>query len=234
MRQRDDERRGNTDLSRSIRTRQMADERDARRCENTESRRSARVRQMTADRDAGAEVILSQGGLLELDRQLMRGTPGAARILSRRSARVRQMTADRDARRRGDTESRRPARAEQNADEREARRCRDAERRAATRDEASRPDRAHLRVHARPSHRTICLGAAHFCSHCRGRLLCGETESLCCGNGRITTTPLPTLPEGREEMFRTPAFRKHSRPGVSWHAESPTNTEAELPVFGDA
>ncbi len=42
-------------------------------------------------------------------------------------------------------------------------------------------------------------------------LLCGETESLCCGNGRITTTPLPTLPKAWEEMFRTPAFRKHSR-----------------------
>ncbi len=73
------------------------------------------------------------------------------------------------------------------------------------------PDWAHLRVHSHPSPRAIHLGAAHLCSHCGAPLLGGETESLCCGNGRITTTPLPTLREGWEEMFRTPAFRTHSR-----------------------
>ncbi len=45
----------------------------------------------------------------------------------------------------------------------------------------------------------------------RAQLQCGETESQCCRDGRVTTTLLPTLPEGWEEMFRTPAFRKHSR-----------------------
>ncbi len=34
--------------------------------------------------------------------------------------------------------------------------------------------------------------------------------SLCCRNERVTTTPLPTLPEGWEEMFRTPDFRNDS------------------------
>ncbi len=99
-------------------------------------------------------------------------------------------------------------------DERDARRQENAERMKTARrrrQDASRPEWDHLRVHARPSPRAIRLRATHLCSHCGARLLCGETESLCCANGRITTTPLHTLREGWEEMFRTPAFRTHSR-----------------------
>ncbi len=103
----------------------------------------------------------------------------------------------------------RSVRARQTPDERDARHQENAERMRTAlrgRQDASRPDWVHLGVHAHPSPRAIRLGAGHLCSHCGARLLCGETELLCCGNG-ITTTPLPTLPEGCEEMFRTPAFR---------------------------
>ncbi len=130
-------------------------------------------------------VILILGGLLEL----AHGQENAQRM---RSAQVRGTPDERDARR------------QENAE-----RMRTARRR---RQDASRPEWAyHLRVHARPSPRAIRLRAIHLCSHCGARMLCGETVSLCCANGRITTTPLPTLPEGWEEMFRTSAFRTHSR-----------------------
>ncbi len=116
---------------------------------------------------------------------------------SRRSARARQTVDDRVARRRDDAPLRRSARARLTSDERDAWHQENAERMRTARrgrQDASRPEWAHLWVHARPSPRAraIRLGAAHLCSHCGARLLCGETESLCCGNGRITTTPLPT------------------------------------------
>ncbi len=130
---------------------------------------------------------------------------------SRRSARDQQAPAERVARRRENLERMRSARERQEPDERVARRRENAERmRFAWR--GSRMPRAWTGL------TYVCtraLAPAPFAlelpiSHCRARLLCGETESLCCRNGRSRSL-LPTLPEGWEEMFRTPAFRNHSR-----------------------
>ncbi len=95
----------------------------------------------------------------------------------RRSARSRQMPDERDAWRRDDGQSRRSARSRQTSAERDARRQEDTERRRTARrarQDASRPDWAHLRVHACPSPRAVRLGAAHLCSHCRAWLLWGD------------------------------------------------------------
>ncbi len=117
---------------------------------------------------------------------------------SRRSARARQAPAERVVHGQKNAQRMRSARVRGTPDERDARRQENAERMKTARrrrQDASRPEWAHLRVHARPSPRAIRLRATHLCSQCGARLLCRETESLCCANGTITTTPLPTLPE---------------------------------------
>ena len=129
-----------------------------------------------------------------------------------RDARVRQTSEERVARRRENAGQMRAARARQSSVDRSSRRQENVNRmRAIRRPPALLPDWTRLPVHRQPSPAAICLGPNHQCSHCGTRLLCRETETFCCRDGKVAITPLPALPEGWEQMFQSRDFRTHSR-----------------------
>ena len=198
------------------RARQNREERAARCEAHTLAMRSARARQSQGERANTRQAdTMARRTARARHRQGERADTRVANTMARRTARARHSQGERADTRVANTMARRTARARQSQGER-ADTCeantlaRRTARARQTQQQASTPEWSRLPVLHLPNPAAIQLGHEHQCSHCNARLLSEENESFCCREGKVAITPLHPLPEGWEDMFRTPTFRYDS------------------------
>ena len=185
---------------------------------NTRSRARQYVQEESRETDTGALRTAHAGQTERRSRsrarleQSERASQCEADTLARRTARARRSQGETVNTREADTLARRTARARRSQGEtvntREANTlARSTARASQAQQQASTPEWSRLPVLNRPNPAAIHLGHEHQCSHCNARLLSEENESFCCREGKVAITPLHSLPEGWEQMFRMPTFR---------------------------